>query len=192
MVKWRGPTQTKTHILEIWSIHKTPEQSNLIKRYQLRCLKQEDMSLEEFLTKARTLVDDSGYDPAFKEETLRDTLAFRLKSDKVRKDATSKGNSLTFQQVYDLAKTEESTKAQMQAITQGDQAGSVHSVRRKQKPDTRQSLNRPYSSSANHAQGRLPMPSTTCRQAQVQIQIQWLFQVWKQTQYNWYLSSHSC
>ena len=107
------------------------------------------MSLEEFLTKARTLVDDSGYDPAFKEVTLLDTLVFGLKSDKVRKDAISKGNSLTFQQVYDLAKTEESTKAQMQAITQGDQAGSVHSVRRKQKPDTRQSLNRPYSSSAN-------------------------------------------
>ena len=74
-----------------------------------------------------------------KRKLLGDTLAFGLKSDKVRKDATSKGNSLTFQQVYDLAKTEESTKAQMQAITQGDQAGSVHSVRRKQKPDTRQS-----------------------------------------------------
>ena len=48
----------------------------------------------------------------------------------------SKGISLTFHQVYDLAKTEESTKAQMQVITQGDQAGTVHSVRRKQKPDT--------------------------------------------------------
>ena len=126
-----------------------PQSNQILSRYQLRCLKQEGMSLEEFLTKARTLVDDSGYDPAFKEETLRDTLVFGLKSDKVRKDAISKGNSLTFQQVYDLAKTEESTKAQMQAITQGDQAGSVHSVRGKQKPDTRQSLNRPYSSSAN-------------------------------------------
>ena len=47
-----------------------------------------------------------------------------------------KGNSLTFHQVYDLAKTEESTQAQMQAITQGNQAGTVHSVRRKQKSDT--------------------------------------------------------
>lgn len=107
------------------------------------------MSLEEFLTKARTLVDDSGYDPAFKGETLRDRLVIGLKSHKVRKDAISKGNSLTFQQLYDPAKTEESPKAKMQAITQGDQAGSVHSVRRKQKPDTRQSLNRLYSSSAN-------------------------------------------
>ena len=92
--------------------------------------------LEELLTKARTLNDDSGYDPAFKEETLWDTLVFGLRSDKVRKDTISKGNSLTFQQVHDLAKTEESTKAQMQAITQEYQAGSVHSVRRKQKSDT--------------------------------------------------------
>jgi len=36
---------------------------------------------------------------------LRDTLIFDLKSDKVRKDAISKGNYCTFQQVYDLAKT---------------------------------------------------------------------------------------
>ncbi|CAH3168595.1 unnamed protein product, partial [Porites evermanni] len=44
----------------------------------------------KFLTRARTLVDDSGYGPAIKEETLRDTLVFGLKSDKVRKDAISK------------------------------------------------------------------------------------------------------
>ena len=68
--------------------------------------------LEELLTKARTLNDDSGYDPAFKEETLWDTLVFGLRSDKGKKDAISKRNSFTFQQVYDLAKTEESTKAQ--------------------------------------------------------------------------------
>ena len=92
--------------------------------------------LEELLTKVRTLNDDRGYDPAFKEETLWDTLVFGLRSDKVRKDTISKGNSLTFQQVHDLAKTEESTKAQMQAITQEYQAGSVHSVGRKQKSDT--------------------------------------------------------
>ena len=91
--------------------------------------------LEELLTKARTLNDDSGYDPAFKEETLWDTLVFGLRSDKGKKDAISKRNSFTFQQVYDLAKTEESTKAQMQAITRGYQVGSVHSVRRKQKSD---------------------------------------------------------
>lgn len=86
--------------------------------------------LEELLTKARTLNDDSGYDPAFNEETLWDTLVFGLRSDKGRKDAISKGNSFTFQQVYDLAKTEESTKAQMQAITRGYQVGSVHSKKK--------------------------------------------------------------
>ena len=104
-------------IFEKFEAYTKPQSNHILSRYQLRCLKQEGMSLEEFLTKARTLVDDCGYDPAFKEETLRDMLVFGLKSDKVRKDAISKGNSLTFQQVYDLAKTEESTKAQMQAIT---------------------------------------------------------------------------
>ena len=84
-----------------------PQSNQILSRYQLRSLKQDNMLLEEFLTKARMLIDDSGYDPAFQEEALRDTLVFGLKSGKVRKDAISKGNALTFQQLYDLAKTEE-------------------------------------------------------------------------------------
>lgn len=45
-----------------------------------------------------------------------------------------------FKQVYDLAKTEESTKAQMQAIAQAGHDASKHSVRRKNKPDTSAAL----------------------------------------------------
>ena len=120
-------------IFEKFEAYTKPQSNQILSRYQLRCLKQDDMPLEEFLTKARTLIDDSGYDPAFKVETFRDTLIFGLKSDKVRKDAISKGNSLTFQQVYDLAKTEESTKAQMQVIKQGDENTELFSVRSKKK-----------------------------------------------------------
>ena len=78
------------------------------------------MSLEEFVTKARLLVDDSGYLAAVKDESLRDALVFGLRSDKVRRDAIAKGNELTFQQVYELAKVDESTRAQMKAITQSE------------------------------------------------------------------------
>ena len=45
------------------------------------------MPLEELITKARTLIDEAGYHPAFNEETLRDTLVFGITSDKVRKEA---------------------------------------------------------------------------------------------------------
>lgn len=67
---------------------------------------------------------------------LRDTLVFGLTSNKVRKDAIEKGNTLTFKQVYEMAKTEESTRAQMEAITQGKQNAELHSVR--SRPSTRQ------------------------------------------------------
>ena len=120
-------------IFEKFEAYTKPQSNQILSRYQLGCLKQDDMPLEEFLTKALTLIDSSGYDPAFKDETLRDTLIFGLKSDKVRKDAISKGHSLTFQQVYDLAKTEESTRAQMQVIRQGDLISELHSVRSKKK-----------------------------------------------------------
>ena len=64
-----------------------------------------------YVTKARLLVSDSGYPAAVKDESLRDTLVFGPKSDKVRRDAIAKRNELTFQQVYELAKVNESTRA---------------------------------------------------------------------------------
>ena len=129
-------------IFEKFEAYTRPQSNQILSRYQLRCLKQDDMPLEEFLTKPRTLIDDSGYDPAFKVETLRDTLIFGMKSEKVRKDAISKGNSLTFQQVYDLAKTDESTKAQMQVLKQGDENTELFSVRSKKKAQSEQAVQR--------------------------------------------------
>jgi len=110
-----------------------PKSNHILARFHLRSLKQGDMSLEEFVTKARSLIDDGGYDQQFKEETLRDTLVFGLNSDKVRQDAISLGNKLTFQQVYELAKTEESTKAQMKIITNSNEIDNkeTHSIRSK-------------------------------------------------------------
>ena len=86
-----------------------------------------------YVTKARLLVSDSGYPAAVKDESLRDTLVFGPKSDKVRRDAIAKGNELTFQQVYELAKVNESTRAQMKAITQSKDKTELHSVRSKKK-----------------------------------------------------------
>ena len=109
-----------------------PKSNHILARFQLRSLKQGEMSLEEFVTKASSLIDDGGYDQKFKDETLRDTLVFGVKSDKIRKDAIALGNKLTFQEVYDLAKTEESTKAQMKVITQGGEIyKEAHSIRSK-------------------------------------------------------------
>ena len=77
-------------VLDALENYTKPQSNQILSRYQLRCLKQGDMPLEEFVTKACLLVDDSGYPEAVKQETLRDTLVFGLKSDKVRKDAWQK------------------------------------------------------------------------------------------------------
>ncbi len=114
-----------------------PQSNQILSRFQLRCLKQGDMPLEEFVTKARLLIDDSGYPAAVKDETLRDTLVFGLRSDKVRKDAIALGNDLTFQKVYNLAKVEESTQAQMKEISKESESSDIHAVRSKHKPPSK-------------------------------------------------------
>ena len=44
-------------ILEKLETYTKPQSNQILSTYQLRCLKQDYMPLEEFLTKARTLVD---------------------------------------------------------------------------------------------------------------------------------------
>ena len=90
--------------LEIWPVLKAytkPQSNQILARYQLRRLKQGDISLEEFVIKARLLIDDGGYISAVRDSTLRNTLVFGLKS--VRKDSIALGNTLIFRQVYDVS-----------------------------------------------------------------------------------------
>ena len=79
-----------------------PRSNQILTRFQLRCLKQCESSLEEFVTKATLLIDDRGYAQGMKE-TLRDTLVFGIGSDKARRDAIVIRNDITFQQIYELA-----------------------------------------------------------------------------------------
>jgi len=66
-------------VLSALKAYTKPQSNQILSRYQLRCLKQGDMPLEEFVTKARLLIEDGGYDPAAKETTLRDTLVFHVR-----------------------------------------------------------------------------------------------------------------
>ena len=132
-------------VLDALENYTKPQSNQILSRYQLRCLKQGDIPLEEFVTIVHLLVDDSGYPAAVKQETLRDTLVFRLKSDKVRRDAIAKGNELTFQQVYEFTKVDESTRVQMKAITQHEGSSELHAVRSKRSLHSSRSLSKSLS-----------------------------------------------
>ena len=98
--------------------HVKPLSNQIIARFHLRSLKQGDKQLEEFVTQARMLVEDGGYTGQDKEDALRDALVFGINSTKARHDAFAVGNELTFQQVYNFAKTQESAEAQMKLVEQ--------------------------------------------------------------------------
>ena len=118
-------------VMSVLEAYTKPQSNQILARYQLRCLKQGDMSIEEFVIKACLLIEDGGYISAVRDSTLRDTLVFDVKSDKVRKDSIALGNTLTFRQVYDLAKIDESTKAQMEIISHGENKSELHTLQRR-------------------------------------------------------------
>ena len=111
--------------------HVKPLSNQIIARFHLRSLKQRERQLEEFVTEVRTLVNDGGYANQAKEEAMRDALVFGINSNKARHDAFAVGNDLTYQQIYNFAKTEESADLQMKMLEQQNtQQSTVHAVSR--------------------------------------------------------------
>lgn len=105
-----------------------PQSNELIAGWELHCLKQGTLSLEEFITRVRTLVIEAGY-PS-KERFVRDHLVFGMNSDRIRKECLKIGNNLTLDQVIKLSKTEESATRQMKRMTLSSEA-EVNPIMRK-------------------------------------------------------------
>lgn len=72
-----------------------PQSSHILHRFQLICLKQGNVPLEEFITKERLHFEESQYAEEAKDEMLRDTLVFDLESDQVPRNAIKLGNVST-------------------------------------------------------------------------------------------------
>ena len=84
-------------------------------------MKQNNRPLDEFLTEAKLLIQNSGYPTDIHDELLRDALVFGVDSDIVRKKCIAEGNKLTLQKAREIARTEEANKMQLEATTNHNQ-----------------------------------------------------------------------
>ena len=82
-----------------------PRSNKVLSSYQLRCLRQKNLTLDEFHTKAKLLLAECDYPRQAKDRILRDTLVFGVKSEKVRRDAIDEGNTLSLAKIAHLAIT---------------------------------------------------------------------------------------
>ena len=120
--------QTKD-INEYWQRfeeHVKPQSNHLLNRFYLRALNQNSRPLDDFLTEARLLIQNSGYPADLHYELMRDALVFGVDSEVVRKKCIAEGNALTFQKAREIARTEEATRMQLEAMAVTSQ---IHSLR---------------------------------------------------------------
>ena len=105
-----------------------PQSNELMAAWELHHIKQENLSLEGFIAKLRTLVKEANYPEAQQDRFLRDFLVMGMNSDKARKECLKTGNALTFEKARDLARVEESAEKQLQQMSK---PLDVHSVKKK-------------------------------------------------------------
>jgi hypothetical protein len=68
-------------------------------------LKQNNRPLDEFLTEANLLIQNSGYPDDIHDDLMRDALVFGVDSDTVRKKCIAEGNELTLIKAREIART---------------------------------------------------------------------------------------
>ena len=116
---WNLSEEQQKSLEEYWKRleeHVKPQSNYILNRFYLRSLKQNNRPLDEFLTEAKLLIQNSGYSTDMHDELLRDALVFGVDSDIVRKKCIAEGNKLTLQKAREIARTEEATKMQLEAM----------------------------------------------------------------------------
>ena len=121
---WNLTEEEQKSLAEHWKRLEEPvkPQSNyILTRFYLRSLKQSNRPLDEFLTEAKLLIQNSGYPADMNNELLLDALVFVVDSDTVRKKCIAEGNKVTLQKAREIARKEEATKIQLAAMTNYNQ-----------------------------------------------------------------------
>lgn len=102
-----------------------------VQPHTLRNLKQNGRPLYDFLTEAKLLIQNSGgYLSELHDELLREALVFGVDSDVVRKKCIAEGNDLTLKKAREIARTDEATRQQLQAMTSEADTTHVNSLHR--------------------------------------------------------------
>ena len=77
--------------------HEKPQSNNILNCFYLHSLKQNNRPLDEFLTEAKLLIQNSGYSTDMHNELVCDTLVFGVVSKIIRKKCNAEGNTLNLQ-----------------------------------------------------------------------------------------------
>ena len=121
---WNLSEEPQKSLEEYWKRleeHVKPQSNYILNRFYLRSLKQNNRPLDEFLAEAKLLIQNSGYSTDMHDELLRDALVFGVDSDTVRKKCIAEGNKVTLQKAREIARTEEATKMQLEAMANHSQ-----------------------------------------------------------------------
>ena len=125
--------------------HVSPKANPVFARFKFHSRVQESSeTAEKFITALRILAQDCDFkDP---EEMIRDRIVFGTNSLKVREKLISKGAKLTLDKAIEIARSHESSQAQLTAMAAETADGSIHLVQRRnqgEEPQDTQHQNHP-------------------------------------------------
>ena len=111
--------------------HVKPQAKHILNHFYLQNLRQNGQPLNDFLTEAKLLIENSRYLSELHNQLLRsDTLMFSIDFNILRKKCIAEGNELTFKKAGEVIRTNKATSLQLQAMTSKADTIQVSSLRR--------------------------------------------------------------
>ena len=101
--------------------HVQPKLNPIFARYKFNMETQDAGTIEQFITKLRTLVKDCEYTNA--DEMIRDRIVFGTSSERVREKLINEGDKLTLEKAVQIAQTYEYSQQQLKTMSQQEVHG---------------------------------------------------------------------
>lgn len=134
--------------------HVQPKSNPVFNRYKFKNEKQEDRSVETFITNLKTLSLDCAFGETYREDMIRDQIVFGIRSDKIREKLITEGENLTLTKAVQICHSYEYAQQQLKTMNTSSNVDSLKM--RSSKPSTGARQITPNNSGARQKVNRGP------------------------------------
>lgn len=159
---------TKT-ISDEFEKHVQPRSNPVFSRYKFKNEKQEDKSVESFITNLKTLSLECAFGDEYRDDMIRDQIIFGIKSEKIREKLITEGGTLTLAKAVQICHSYEYAQQQLKTMNSSSNVDSLKM--RNSKPSNSKNRRSPGGQSDFNRCPRSKTPNTAQQKGHVSLRI---------------------
>ncbi|XP_060554235.1 uncharacterized protein K02A2.6-like [Ruditapes philippinarum] len=109
--------------------HLQPKSNPVFSRYKFHNEKQGNSTIEQFITRLKTLANDCAFHAGYRDDVIRDQIVIGITSEKVREKLITEGEALTLEKAVRISQSHEYAQAQLRDMTNSKNIDDINHKR---------------------------------------------------------------